>query len=83
MGWLTTLSNFAELVKRLLARWDRYDQERKQLRREERRAAVSDDPSRAFADLFGQPDGVSERPVADLSHTVRADAAKAPVEPKQ
>ena len=68
MGWLTTLSSFAELFKRLLARWDRYDQERKQLRREERRAAVADDPARAFADLFGQPDGTPPptlRPLCD------------------
>lgn len=79
MKLLTILSRFAGLLSRLLDRLEQYDQERKQLRREERRAAVSDNPDQAFADLFGESDGV--RKSAGAAGVVRPDAAKTAVEP--
>lgn len=80
MTWLTTLSKFAGLFNRLLDKWEQYDQERKRRRRQARRDSVKDDPDRAFAELFGEPDGLSNRP-SEKSDALRPDTAKAPVEP--
>jgi hypothetical protein len=80
MKWLTILSNFAGLFNRLLDKWEQYDKERKRLRREERRASVADDPDSAFADLFGEPDRVSDA-AKQSAKPLRPDTAKAPVEP--
>ena len=61
MKLLTVLQRLGSAFNRLLDRWDEYDKERKRLRREERRASVQEDPQKAFADLFGESDSMSER----------------------
>ncbi|MFT7052495.1 MAG: hypothetical protein ACJAU1_000039 [Psychromonas sp.] len=40
---------------RFLDKLEVYDQRRKQLQHEERRASVQDNPDQAFADLFAKP----------------------------
>lgn len=81
MKLLTTLTAIANLFNRLLDKHDEYNRERKRLRREERRASVADDPSKAMADLFGESesDGV-RKPTAEQGGTVRSDSAATPVD---
>lgn len=79
MKLLTTLTAIANLFNRLLDKHDEYDRERKRLRREERRASVADDPSKAMADLFGESDGV-RKPTAEQGGTMRSDSAATPVD---
>lgn len=79
MGWITILSKFGGLFNRLLGEWSKYDQKREQLRRQKRRASVAEDPERAFADLFGEPDSLSNHKSAKPA-PLRSDAAKVRVE---
>lgn len=81
MKLLGAISAFSALVGRLLDRLDEYDKARKHLRREERRASVADDPSKAMADLFGESesDGV-RKPTAEQGGTMRSDSAATPVD---
>lgn len=82
MKLLASLATIANLLKRLLDKHEQYDQQRKQLQREERRASVADNPSQAFADLFGEFDvgGVRQPDPSKISADVRPNAPAAAVD---
>jgi len=55
MQLIALLSTIFTLINRFLDKLEVYDQRRKQLQHEERRASVQDNPDQAFADLLGKP----------------------------
>lgn len=60
-----------QLLNRLLDKLEQYDKERKQIRREDRRRAINENPAPAWRDTFGSPSGrmrVSADDPANVRH---------------
>ncbi len=78
MAFLTTLSNLAGLLNRLLDRWTKHDKQQKQNQRQHRRKSVAQDPNAGFSELFGAAVNADDR-LSNSTQTddVRPDAAQA------
>ncbi|WP_025740932.1 hypothetical protein [Salinivibrio socompensis] len=51
------ITNLLALLNKALARWERYDKDAKQIRREDRHREITDDPTRVNAERFGPASG--------------------------
>lgn len=85
MNWLTALNSVARLLNRLFDTLESYDKERKQIRREDRRHAINENPDQAWRDTFGGPSGrlrVSDIPSDDVRHNSAAASMDGNQRPK-